>query len=116
VKWQSLVESATPLPTPWPKDCYENAMSESQKLIDKLRVENRLATEIEEARRKAREAAQHCLSSGPYSEKVGVFEGAMYETKGYYRPQQQCLMISGKQFCAVCRHAIEEIIDLYSSP
>jgi hypothetical protein len=40
----------------------------------------------------------------------------MYETKGYYRPQQQCIMISGDQFCAVCRHAIEEIIDLDTKP
>jgi hypothetical protein len=45
---------------------------------------------------------------------VGAFEGAMYETKGYYRPQQRCIMLSGAEFCAVCQHAIEEIIDLYS--
>ena len=116
VKWQSLVETGTPLPTPWPKDCYENSLRESAKLTEKMRVENRPATEITEARRKARETAEHCLSSGPYAGKVGAFEGAMYETKGYYRPQQQCIMISGDQFCAVCRHAIEEILDLYSRP
>ena len=116
VKWQSLVESGTPLPTPWPKDCYENSLRDSAKLVEKMRAENRPATEITEARRKAREAAEHCLSSGPYAGKVGAFEGAMYETRGYYRPQQQCIMISGDQFCAVCRHAIEEIIDLYSKP
>jgi IgA Peptidase M64 len=116
VKWQSLMESGTPLPTPWPKDCYENDLRESQKLVDKLRAENRPANEIEDGRRKAREAAQHCLSNGPYAEKVGAFEGAMYESKGYYRPQQQCIMISENKFCAVCRHAIEEIIDLYSRP
>ena len=116
VKWQSLVESGTPLPTPWPKDCYENSMRGSQKMVEKMRAENRPASEIEEARRRARETAQHCLSSGPNAERVGAFEGALYETKGYYRPQQQCIMISGSQFCAVCRQAIEEIIDLYSRP
>jgi hypothetical protein len=47
---------------------------------------------------------------------VGAFEGAMYETKGYYRPQQRCIMLSGTEFCAACQHAIEEIIDLYSRP
>jgi hypothetical protein len=40
----------------------------------------------------------------------------VYETKSYYHPQQQCIMISGDSFCAVCRRAIEDIIDLYSRP
>ena len=116
VKWQSLVESGTPLPTPWPKQCYEGSLHDSQKLIEQMRAEKRSDAEITEARKRARETAQHCLSSGPYMDKVGAFEGAMYETSGYYRPQQQCIMISGDQFCAVCRHAIAEIIDLYSRP
>lgn len=116
VKWQELVKEGTPLPTPWPKDCYENSLRDSAKLTAKMRAENRPADEIEAARKKAREAAQHCLSTGPYPDKVGAFEGALYETKGYYRPQQKCIMISGDQFCAVCRKAIEDIIDLYSQP
>lgn len=116
VKWQELVESGTPIPTPWPEDCYENSLRDSQKLVKQMRAENRPPAEIAETRRTARETAQNCLSSGPYAEKVGAFQGAMYETKGYYRPQQQCIMISGDQFCAVCRHAIEEIIDLDSRP
>jgi hypothetical protein len=116
VKWQELVESGTPLPTPWPKDCYENSLRDSSRLVANLRAEKRPADEIEEARKSARQAAQHCLSSGTYADKVGAFEGALYETKGYYRPQQKCIMISGDQFCAVCRKAIEEIMDLYSRP
>jgi hypothetical protein len=116
VKWQSLVQSGTPIPTPWPKDCYEESQRDSQKLVEQMRTRNRPAAEIEEVRRIAREKAEHCLSSGAYAGKVGAFEGAMYETKGYYRPQQQCIMISGDQFCAVCRHAIEEIIDLDTKP
>jgi len=116
VKWQELVEAGTPLPTPWPKDCYENSLRDSAQLIAKMRAEKRPADEIEEARKKARESAEHCLSSGPYADKVGAFEGGLYETKGYYRPQQKCIMISGDHFCAVCRKAIEEMIDLYSRP
>ena len=116
VKWQSLVESGTPLPTPWPKDCYESSLRQSQKTVVQMRAEHRPATEIEQARKEARDKAETCLTSGPYASRVGAFEGAMYETKGYYRPQQQCIMISGNSFCAVCRHAIEEIIDLYSRP
>jgi hypothetical protein len=116
VKWQELVAAGTPLPTPWPKDCYENSLRHSARLIAQMRAEKRPADEIEEARKRAREAAQHCLSSGPNADKVGAFEGALYETKGYYRPQQKCIMISGDQFCAVCRKAIAEMIDLYSRP
>ena len=40
----------------------------------------------------------------------------MYETKGYYRPQQRYIILSAETYCPVCRHVIEEIIDLYSRP
>jgi hypothetical protein len=50
-----------------------------------------------------------------YAGKVGAFEGAMYEAKGYYRPQVDCIMFSRTNyFCAVCRRAIERVVDLYS--
>ena len=113
VKWQALVSPATPIPTPWPKQQYEDGVRESQKKIQKLREDGRAQSEIQEARRLAREAQEQALTSGDYADKVGAFAGAMYED-GYYRPQQRCIMISGPSFCAVCRHAIEEIIELYS--
>lgn len=116
LKWKALVSPDTPIPTPWPKDCYENSIREAQTLVQRLRAEGRPAAEIDEARGKARETQERCLSDGPYADRVGAFEGAMYETKGYYRPQQRCLMLSGTEFCAVCQHAIEEVIDLYSRP
>jgi len=51
-----------------------------------------------------------------YAGKVGAFEGANYEAKGYYRPQVDCIMFTRDDagFCAVCRRAIERIIELYS--
>jgi hypothetical protein len=116
LKWKALVAPGTPIPTPWPKDCYENSIRDSQSRIQQMRSEGRPAAEIEEFRRKARETPEHCLAEGPYANKVGAFEGAMYETKGYYRPQQRCILLSGREFCAVCQHAIEEIVDLYSHP
>jgi hypothetical protein len=56
------------------------------------------------------------LGSDKYSGKVGAFEGAMYEAKGYYRPQIDCIMFSRDDvpFCAVCRQAIERIINFYT--
>ncbi len=115
LKWKALVAPGTPIPTPWPKEDYENSSRDAQKQIERMRAEGRPAAEIDEARRKAHEAQDRYLSEGQYASKVGAFAGAMYEN-GYYRPQQRCVMISGPEFCAVCQHAIEEIIDLYSRP
>jgi hypothetical protein len=38
--------------------------------------------------------------------------------KGYYRPQNDCVMFSRNPvpFCAVCQAAIRRVIDFYSSP
>lgn len=38
---------------------------------------------------------------------VGVYEGANLYSKGYYRPEIECLMRSGDRFCHVC---LEEMI------
>ena len=47
----------------------------------------------------------------------GGLEGANYEARGFYRPQADCIMFTRDEvpFCAVCRRAIETILDLYSS-
>jgi len=47
---------------------------------------------------------------------VGAFEGAMYEARGYYRPQTDCIMFTRDEvgFCAVCRRAIDRVIALYA--
>jgi hypothetical protein len=115
LKWSSLVSPGTPIPTPWPKEQYEKEIRNAHATMEQMRAEDRPATEIEQARRTAREAQEHSLSTGPYADKVGAFAGAMYE-EGYYRPQQRCIMITGPEFCVICQHAIEEIIDLYSRP
>ena len=49
--------------------------------------------------------------------RVGAFEGAMYQARGYYRPQADCIMFTRDEvgFCAVCRRAIERIIALYAT-
>ncbi len=40
----------------------------------------------------------------------------MYEARGYYRPQADCVMFTRNEvpFCAVCRRALDKVIDLYS--
>ena len=56
------------------------------------------------------------LKAEPHAHAVGSFEGAMYEARGYYRPQADCVMFTRNEvpFCAVCRRALEKVIDLYS--
>ena len=54
----------------------------------------------------------------PAAGKVGAFEGAMYEARGYYRPQLDCVMFTRDRvpFCAVCQDALSQVIDLYAGP
>ena len=58
------------------------------------------------------------LGSAPFAGRVGAFEGANYEAQGYFRPQIDCIMFTRDRvpFCAVCRRAIEAILDLYAGP
>jgi len=42
---------------------------------------------------------------------VGLFLGANYQTNGWYRPQEDCMMrILGSPFCAVCSEALVKAI------
>lgn len=46
-------------------------------------------------------------------EKIGVFEGAAYQSKEMYRPYQDCLMRSDKPFCPVCTREIERMLEYH---
>ncbi len=50
--------------------------------------------------------------------KIGVFEGGGYLSKGIYSPYMDCRMKSNKAdcFCPVCQEAIKKIIDFYTLP
>jgi hypothetical protein len=113
LKWKDLVTPGTPLPTPWEKDAYEKASRESQARRAKLRAEGRPEAEMEAlfAEERRRDAAMFAKSKGI----VGAFEGARYEATGYYRPEANCIMFTRTDFfCAVCRRALERVIDTYS--
>jgi hypothetical protein len=51
-----------------------------------------------------------------YDNIVGVFEGAKYRSKGYYRPERNCIMhsLKAKEFCKVCQKAIQKMILFYA--
>ena len=88
-KWADMLPNETPIPTP------------PAKIPDYRNVE----TEVE--RQQLNDATQ----------RVGVFEGGGYQSKGVYRPAQECRMKINEveDFCPVCSRALVRITDFYTS-
>ena len=88
-KWADLVPKGTPVPTP------------------PAQIPNFRNLRTEKERRQLNEATQ----------RVGVFEGGGYQSKGVYRPAQECRMKVNEveDFCPVCSRAIQRITDFYTS-
>ena len=115
LKWQHL--NVTPIPTPWNKEAFEAYSREIQKRRAQLRKDKRPEEEMEALFREELEHEQKMFAAEKHFGQVGAFEGAMYEARGYYRPEIDCIMFSRtNHFCKVCREAIERIIKMYSRP
>jgi hypothetical protein len=116
-KWKELLTAGLPLPTPWDKEAFETQSRDIQARRRAIRAQHRPEEEMEALFREEREKNTKMLAAGPHGGNVGAFEGALYEAKGYYRPQTDCIMFSRDEvgFCAVCRRAIERVIDLYAA-
>jgi len=116
LKWRDLVEPGTPVPTRWPKEEFERYTKDVQQRRRAIRAANRPESEMDALFREEQTHDTALLNSGPYAGKVGVFEGANYEARGFYRPQLDCIMFTRDEvpFCAVCRRAISAILDLYA--
>ncbi len=118
LKWKDLVEPGAPLPTPWPKEKFEAMSRDYQARRRKIRAEKGPEDQMDALFSEEKAAETKLLGSDPQAGKVGAFEGALYEAKGYYRPQADCIMFTRDDvgFCAVCRRAIEAVVDLYTRP
>jgi len=115
LKWKDLVAAGTPVPTPWDKDEFDRFERDIQRQRKELRAAGKSEAEMDELFRKEREKEDAMLGSQEYAGKVGAFEGANYEAKGYYRPEVDCIMFTRhNKFCAVCRRAIERVIGMYA--
>jgi hypothetical protein len=116
LKWKELVEPGTPLPTPWSKEQFEREQKEGQKRRREIRAAKRPESEMNALFREELARDTALLGSGAFAKRVGAFEGANYEAKGYYRPQADCIMFTRDQvpFCAVCRRALEQTLDTYT--
>jgi hypothetical protein len=117
LKWRDLVDSRTPLPTPWAKERFE---AHSRAILERrVRLIETQAPEVafDALFHEQREIERGMLSSMEFSDKVGAFEGASYEARGLYRPEIDCIMFSRNmiRFCEVCRRAIARIIALYAT-
>ncbi|HVF88859.1 MAG TPA: IgA Peptidase M64 [Blastocatellia bacterium] len=115
LKWKDLVSPGTPIPTPWQKEAFEKYSRDMQAKRRRIRAENRPEAEMDALFLEQKEAETRNFAAEKYTGKVGAFEGALYEAQGYFRPQVDCIMFSRNDvpFCAVCRRAIERVIDLY---
>ena len=115
LKWRPLASDGTPIPTPWNKEAFETYSREIQKRRGQLRKDKRPEEEMEALFREELEHEQKMFAAEKYFGKVGAFEGALYEARGYYRPEVDCIMFSRTDhFCKVCQQAIERIIKMYS--
>jgi hypothetical protein len=116
LKWKDLVEAGTPVPTPWDQEEFDRFERDIQRQRKELRAAGKPEAEIDELFRKEREKEDAMLGSQKYAGKVGAFEGANYEAKGYYRSEVDCIMFTRhNKFCAVCRRAIERVIGMYAN-
>ena len=89
-KWQDMLPGGTPVPTP-PDELDKQ---------DVRRIWNTFTPD------------QKAL----LNLKLGVYEGAGYQTKGVFRPVQECRMRINEceEFCPVCERAIVRMIDYYT--
>jgi hypothetical protein len=116
LKWKDLVETTTPLPTPWDQKGYD-AIDLAYQAKRKKMIDEKASEEATEAlMREVGQTTGPRLAAEKYSGKVGAFEGAMYEAKGLYRPEIDCIMFTRnpKTFCRVCARAIEKVIASYT--
>ena len=114
IKWKHLVTKNTPLPTEWPKQKFEKHSLKYQKVRAKLRDDNKPESEMNQLFVKNQSIVEDLFLEHKNHNVVGAFEGANYQSKGYYRSSMNCVMFTrAKDFCDVCSEAVEEMIDTF---
>jgi hypothetical protein len=115
LKWRDLVKPGTPVPTRWEKETYEKLSRESQARRAEIRKQRRPESEMEALFEEERKRDEALFAK--YRGVVGAYEGAMYEAKGYFRPEADCIMFTRTNFfCEVCKRALHGMIDTYTRP
>jgi hypothetical protein len=115
LKWAKLLDDV-PLPTPWPKEQYEEHARGIQQRRAAIRAERRPESEMSALFREQSQWETALFADSEHNRSVGAFQGANYDALLYYRPQLDCVMFSRNAvpFCAPCRRALDQVIDLYA--
>jgi hypothetical protein len=50
----------------------------------------------------------HDMNRLPSGHRVGCYEGAAYQARGVFRPEEKCLMQHGDKYCVVCFEQVEK--------
>jgi hypothetical protein len=118
LKWAELRTPGTPVPTPWPKQAFEEHSRAVQTRREQVRAEGLAESVMNELFREQQAFDAALLSAAEHAGEVGAFQGANYDAEAFYRPEADCVMFSRDEvpFCAVCRRALEAVIDLYAPP
>src|SRR6185295_2049724 len=75
LKWKNLVMPGTPVPTPWPKNEFENEAKNIQERRRRIRADNRPEAEMDALFREQMVHDTRLLGTGAYAGNVGAFEG-----------------------------------------
>jgi hypothetical protein len=113
VKWRDLLTPGVPVPTPWPKQQFEAMQKEYQATRAKLRADKRPEAEMTQLFRREAEIEMKLFATAEHRGKVGLFQGANYDARAFYRPELDCIMFSRNPvpFCKVCQRALSQQID-----
>jgi len=116
LKWKEMVETGTPIPTPWNKEPFDKFGYEIQKQRDSLR-KAKVPEEVMEALfMKQYKQENEYFSKDKYKDVVGAFEGAGYTPRGMYRSQLDCIMFTRHiHFCKVCQRSLIHVIEQYTA-
>ena len=116
VKWRDLLAPGVPVPTPWPKEQFEAMSKDFQSRRARIREQKRPESDMTRLFREELEAETKLLSSAEHSGHIGVFQGANYDARAFYRPQIDCIMFTRNKvpFCRVCQRALAEVIDRHT--
>ena len=116
VKWRDLLTPGVPVPTPWPKQQFEAMQKEYQATRAKLRADKRPEAEMTELFRRESDIEMKLFATAAHKGKVGLFQGANYDARAFYRPELDCIMFSRNPvpFCKVCQRALSQQIDRHA--
>lgn len=131
VKWKKYLSPGIQVPTDWGKEKYDSlvnlrlkAYMEGEKIVSGLRSKGASEPELSEAIENIRKTVDlinqkitDFYANHPLKDKVGVYEGGNYQSKGVYRPTIMSLMHGFEEklsYDIVNEQAIIEVINYYT--